>query len=167
MISRGKAEGARDLIYRAHAESAFQPLVLSAGARGMWHLCSGVETEYGPKRDLVGRRAGRPGESHRRRQYICAICMGCTALVFSHAAHNCGPGNVQKGTERTGYADFLNCIGRKVLPRETQNYVPIIPALTLIAKDAAHYGRAETRYAGGNRYARLGQAIDRAGGGNH
>jgi len=27
-----------------------------------------------------------------------------------------------------------------VLPRETKNYVPIIVALTLIAKDAAHYG---------------------------
>jgi len=29
---------------------------------------------------------------------------------------------------------------RNVLPRETKNYVPIILALTLIAKDAAHYG---------------------------
>ena len=56
------------------------------------------------------------------------------------AAYNCGPGNVQKGIERTGYADFWELYKRKVLPRETQNYVPIILALTLIAKDAAHYG---------------------------
>jgi membrane-bound lytic murein transglycosylase D len=56
------------------------------------------------------------------------------------AAYNCGPGNVQKGVERTGYADFWELYKRNVLPRETKNYVPIILALTLIAKDAAHYG---------------------------
>jgi membrane-bound lytic murein transglycosylase D len=55
------------------------------------------------------------------------------------AAYNCGPGNVQKGIERTGYADFWELYKRNVLPRETRNYVPIILALTLIAKDAAHY----------------------------
>ena len=58
------------------------------------------------------------------------------------AAYNCGPGNVQKGMERTGYADFWELYKRNVLPRETKNYVPIILALTLIAKDAAHYGIA-------------------------
>jgi membrane-bound lytic murein transglycosylase D len=58
------------------------------------------------------------------------------------AAYNCGPGNVQKGIERTGYADFWELYKRNVLPRETRNYVPIILALTLIAKDAAHYGIA-------------------------
>jgi membrane-bound lytic murein transglycosylase D len=47
---------------------------------------------------------------------------------------------VQKGVERTGYADFWELYKRNVLPRETKNYVPIILALTLIAKDAAHYG---------------------------
>src|SRR6202047_3710752 len=56
------------------------------------------------------------------------------------AAYNCGPGNVQKGIERTGYADFWELYKRNVLPRETKNYVPIIVALTLIAKDGAHYG---------------------------
>jgi membrane-bound lytic murein transglycosylase D len=49
---------------------------------------------------------------------------------------------VQKGIERTGYADFWELYKRNVLPKETKNYVPIILALTLIAKDAAHYGIA-------------------------
>ncbi|PYU66566.1 MAG: hypothetical protein DMG49_21690 [Acidobacteria bacterium] len=46
---------------------------------------------------------------------------------------------MQKGIERTGYADFWELYKRNVLPRETKNYVPIIIGLTLIAKDAAHY----------------------------
>src|SRR5258706_6020717 len=56
------------------------------------------------------------------------------------AAYNCGPGNVEKGVERTGYADFWELYKRNVLPRETKNYVPIIVAVTLSGKDAAHYG---------------------------
>ncbi|MGH9592632.1 MAG: LysM peptidoglycan-binding domain-containing protein, partial [Bryobacteraceae bacterium] len=56
------------------------------------------------------------------------------------AAYDCGPGNVQKGIERTGYADFWELYKRNVLPKETRNYVPIILALTLIAKDPQRYG---------------------------
>jgi len=33
-----------------------------------------------------------------------------------------------------------SCIREMCCHRETKNYVPIILALTLIAKDAAHYG---------------------------
>ncbi len=77
------------------------------------------------------------------------------------AAYNCGPGNVQKGIERTGYADFWELYRRNVLPKETKNYVPIILAMTLIAKDAEHYGihvDAEPPFA--TDMVRPGQAID-------
>jgi membrane-bound lytic murein transglycosylase D len=56
------------------------------------------------------------------------------------AAYNSGAGTVQHAVERTGYADFWELYKRKVLPKETQNYVPIILALTLISKDPARYG---------------------------
>jgi membrane-bound lytic murein transglycosylase D len=77
------------------------------------------------------------------------------------AAYNCGPGNVQKGVERTGYADFWELYRRNVLPRETKNYVPIIVALTLIAKDAAHYGiRTEPELPVPSDVVKPGRAID-------
>src|SRR5260370_4011093 len=77
------------------------------------------------------------------------------------AAYNCGPGNVQKGIERTGYADFWELYKRKVLPRETKNYVPIINARTLIAKDAAHYGiEAEPEAPVATDVVKPGRAID-------
>jgi membrane-bound lytic murein transglycosylase D len=47
---------------------------------------------------------------------------------------------VQHAVERTGYADFWELYKLNVLPQETRNYVPIIVALTLIAKDPARYG---------------------------
>jgi membrane-bound lytic murein transglycosylase D len=56
------------------------------------------------------------------------------------AAYNSGAGAVQHAIERTGYADFWELYHRNVLPKETQNYVPIILALDLISKDPARYG---------------------------
>jgi membrane-bound lytic murein transglycosylase D len=47
---------------------------------------------------------------------------------------------VTKAVERTGYADFWELQKRHALPRETQNYVPIIIALALVAKDPVLYG---------------------------
>ncbi len=56
------------------------------------------------------------------------------------AAYNSGPGNVAKAIERTGYADFWELQKRNVLPNQTKNYVPIILALALVAKDPPLYG---------------------------
>ena len=146
MIARVlKEEGVpQDLIYVAQAESAFQPLALSrAGARGIWQFVQWRGNEYGLKRSwwvddrLDPEKATRAAAQHLRDLYGL---YGDWYLAI--AAYNCGPGNVQKGIERTGYADFWELYKRNVLPRETRNYVPIILALTLIAKDAAHYGIA-------------------------
>jgi membrane-bound lytic murein transglycosylase D len=146
MISRVlKEEGVpQDLIYVAQAESAFQPLALSrAGARGIWQFVQWRGNEYGLKRSwwvddrLDPEKATRAAAQHLRDLYGL---YGDWYLAI--AAYNCGPGNVQKGIERTGYADFWELYKRNVLPRETRNYVPIILALTLIAKDAGHYGIA-------------------------
>ncbi len=146
MISRvlGEEGVPQDLIYLAQAESAFQPLALSrAGARGIWQFVQWRGNEYGLKRSwwvderLDPEKATRAAGQHLRDLYGL---FGDWYLAI--AAYNCGPGNVQKGVERTGYADFWELYKRNVLPRETRNYVPIILALTLIAKDAAHYGIA-------------------------
>jgi len=132
----------QDLIYLAQAESAFQPLALSrAGARGIWQFVQWRGNEYGLKRTwwvderMDPEKATRAAAQHLRDLYGL---FGDWYLAI--AAYNCGPGNVQKGVERTGYADFWELYKRNVLPLETKNYVPIILALTLIAKDAPHYG---------------------------
>jgi membrane-bound lytic murein transglycosylase D len=56
------------------------------------------------------------------------------------AAYNTGPLNVARAVERTGYADFWELQKRDALVAQTRNYVPIILAMTLIAKDPARYG---------------------------
>ena len=58
------------------------------------------------------------------------------------AAYNSGASTVQHAVERTGYADFWELYRRGVLPQETRNYVPIILAVTIIAKNPEQYGLA-------------------------
>ncbi len=55
------------------------------------------------------------------------------------AAYNCGPGCVQRAVERTGYADFWELQRLHALPKETANYVPVILALTIMAKNPKDY----------------------------
>jgi membrane-bound lytic murein transglycosylase D len=144
MISRVLTEEGmpQDLIYLAQAESAFQPLALSrAGARGIWQFMAWRGNEYGLHHTWwVDERQDPEKATHAAAQHLRDLYGMFGDWYLAMAAYNCGPGNVQKGIERTGYADFWELYRRNVLPRETKNYVPIIIALTLIAKDAAHYG---------------------------
>ena len=56
------------------------------------------------------------------------------------AAYDWGPLNVQRAVQRTGYADFWELYRRDVLPQETKNYVPIIIAAAIMAKNPQQYG---------------------------
>jgi membrane-bound lytic murein transglycosylase D len=131
-----------DLIYLAQAESAFEPQALSrAGARGLWQFMAyrgkqyGLEHTWWVDERQDPEKATRAAAQHLRDLYDM---FGDWYLVM--AAYNSGPGTVQHAIERTGYADFWQLYKLNVLPQETRNYVPIILALTLIAKDPARYG---------------------------
>ncbi|HEV2299652.1 MAG TPA: LysM peptidoglycan-binding domain-containing protein [Candidatus Acidoferrales bacterium] len=132
----------QDLIYLAQAESAFKPKALSRmGARGIWQFMPYRGEEYGLSRNYFLDKRDDPAAAtqaaaeHLRDLYAM---FGDWYLVM--AAYNSGPVNVARAIERTGYADFWELEKRNTLPAQTKNYVPIILALTLIAKDPALYG---------------------------
>lgn len=138
-----KEEGVpQDLIYLAQAESAFLPDSVSrAGARGIWQFMPYRGEEYDLERSYwVDQRsdpemATRAAARHLRDLYEM---FGDWYLVM--AAYNSGPLTVARAIERTGYADFWELQRLHALPKQTQNYVPIIIALALVAKDPALYG---------------------------
>src|SRR5258705_6960235 len=165
MISRVLQEEGlpQDLIYLAQAESAFQPLALSrAGARGIWQFVAYRGQQYGLRHTWwIDERQDPEKATHAAAQHLRDLYKLYGDWYLAMAAYNCGPGNVQKGIERTGYADFWELYKRNVLPRETKNYVPIIIALTLIAKDAAHYNiQVEPEAAVPTEVVKPGRAID-------
>ena len=165
MISRilGEEGVPQDLIYLAQAESAFQPTALSrAGARGMWQFVAYRGQEYGLRHTWwLDERQDPEKATRAAAQHLRDLYKMFGDWYLAMAAYNCGPGNVQKAIERTGYADFWELYRRNVLPRETKNYVPIILALTLIAKDAPHYGiQADPETPAATDIVKPGRAID-------
>jgi membrane-bound lytic murein transglycosylase D len=138
-----KQEGVpQDLIYLAMAESGFQPLAVSrAGARGMWQFMSGRGAMYGLDRSWwVDDRQDPEKSTHAAARHLKDLYDEFGDWYLAMAAYNTGPGNIQHAVERTGYADFWELYRRGVLPEETRNYVPIIVAVTIMAKNPAQYG---------------------------
>jgi membrane-bound lytic murein transglycosylase D len=57
------------------------------------------------------------------------------------ASYNGGPGRMQRAIKRVGVEDFWKLTeGSKILPRETREYVPMILAAIVIARNPAQYG---------------------------
>ncbi|HYL10875.1 MAG TPA: LysM peptidoglycan-binding domain-containing protein [Candidatus Acidoferrales bacterium] len=131
-----------DLMYLAQAESGFKPLALSkASARGMWQFMAFTGRLYGLQHTWwVDERQDPEKATRAAARHLRDLYEKFGDWYLAMAAYDSGEGNVQKAVERTGYADFWELYKRNVLPRETRNYVPIILALALVAKDAPHYG---------------------------
>jgi membrane-bound lytic murein transglycosylase D len=132
----------QDLIYLAQAESAFQPQAVSkAGARGMWQFMAFSGRKYGlTKNTWVDERQDPEQATRAAARYLRALYDEFGDWYLAMAAYNSGAGTIEHAVEHTGYSDFWELYHRNVLPKETQNYVPIILALTLISKDPARYG---------------------------
>src|SRR5271170_2152880 len=132
----------QDLIYQAVAESGFQVRVMNgrgSGAGGMWQFMPG--DAHAPPRSAWFDQRFDPEESTRAyARYIKYLYEQLGDWYLAMAAYDWGAGNVQRAVQRTGYADFWELYRRNVLPQETKNYVPIILAATIMAKNPKQYG---------------------------
>jgi membrane-bound lytic murein transglycosylase D len=131
----------QDLIYQAVAESGFQPQAVNghSGAGGMWQFMP--YGTYGLNRNAWYDERFDPEKStHAYARYMKTLYDQLGDWYLAMAAYDWGPGNVQKAVQRTGYADFWELYRRNVLPQETKNYVPIIIAAALMAKNPEQYG---------------------------
>ena len=138
-----KEEGVpQDLIYLAEAESGFHPLALShAGARGMWQFIASRASGYGLQRNWwVDERQDPEKSTRAAARHLRDLYKQFGDWYLAMAAYNSGPLTVQQAVKRTGYADFWELYRRGVLPPETRNYVPIIVAVAIMAKNPSEYG---------------------------
>src|ERR1019366_5565173 len=132
----------QELIYLAQAESGFHPLAVSrAGARGMWQFMGSRAKGYGLERNWwVDDRQDPEKATRAAAHHLKDLYNEFGDWYLAMAAYNSGPGTVQSAVKRTGFADFWQLYHRNVLPKETRNYVPIIVAVTIMAKNPAQYG---------------------------
>ena len=135
----------QDLIYQAIAESGFQTQAVNArsGAAGMWQFMP-FRGAYGLQRNgWVDERFDPEKATRAYAREIKKAYQQFGDWYLAMAAYDWGPGNVQRAVQRTGYADFWELYRRNNLPQETKNYVPIILAAAIMAKNPAQYGLTE------------------------
>jgi membrane-bound lytic murein transglycosylase D len=132
----------RELFYLAQAESGFIPYAVSyKHASGMWQFMAFRGKEYGLNQTQWSDDRFDPEKSTRAAaRHLRDLYGELGDWYLAMAAYNCGPQCVEKAVERTGYADFWELCARNALPRQTQNYVPLILAITIMAKNPHDYG---------------------------
>jgi membrane-bound lytic murein transglycosylase D len=140
-----RAEGLPlDLAYVPLIESAFKTNALSRkSAKGVWQFMIPTALENGLRHDwYIDERSDPEKATRAAAKYLKTlrrIFDGDWHLAL--ASYNGGPGRVQRAIKRTGRADFwqLSTLKRG-LPRETRDYVPMILAAMIIARNPGQYG---------------------------
>jgi membrane-bound lytic murein transglycosylase D len=139
-----RAEGLPlDLAYVPLVESAFKPSALSrAKARGIWQFMRGTGLENGLKHDwYIDERADAEKATRAAAKYLKTLYKTFGDWHLALASYNGGPGRVQRAIKRSGRSDFWKLTATtKYLPRETRDYVPLILAAVIIARNPAQYG---------------------------
>jgi membrane-bound lytic murein transglycosylase D len=144
MISKILAEEGipQELIHLAQAESGFLPRAVSrAAAKGMWQFVQFRGNQYGLMQTPYSDDRYDPEKATRAAaHHLHDLYNEFHDWYLAIAAYNCGPGAIERAVERTGYADYWELRARRAIPLETSNYVPIILAMTIMAKNAPEYG---------------------------
>ncbi len=139
-----RAEGIPlDLAYVPLIESAFKPNAVSrAQAKGVWQFMRGTALENGLKHDwYIDERADPEKATKAAAKYLRTLHRMFGDWHLALASYNGGPGLVQRAMRRTGAEDFWALSAKpRAIPRETREYVPMILAAIVIARNPAQYG---------------------------
>ena len=140
-----RAEGLPlDLAYVPLIESAFKPNALSrARARGVWQFVRGTGLENGLRQDwYIDERSDPEKSTMAAAKYLSMLStMFDGDWHLALASYNGGPGRVQRAQTRGKATDFWKLAAKRgLLPRETREYVPMILAAMVVARNPQQYG---------------------------
>ncbi len=131
-----------DLMYVAVLESGFSPRAVSyKAAVGMWQFVAPAAKDYRLGMTPLADDRMDPEKSTRAAaRYFRNLYQMFGDWNLALAAYNCGPGCVDRAVQRTGYADYWKLREMHALPRDTEQYVPVILAFIVMAKNPSVYG---------------------------
>ncbi len=133
-----------DLAYIPIVESAFRSDALSrASAKGFWQLMRGTAAEQGLTQNwYIDERSNPEKATVAAAKYLKLLGgMFDGDWHLALASYNGGPGYIQRTLKRQGQSDFWSLAETtKSMPRETREYVPMVLASIVIARNPTHYG---------------------------
>ncbi len=127
-----------DLFYLSMIESGFNPRAYSrAHAVGLWQFVRSTGRLEGLRIDnWVDERRDPVKSTQAAVRHLKSLYKQFGDWRLAAAAYNSGRGRVQRAIDKAGTDDFWQLD----LPRETRNYVPLLMAAAVIAKDPERFG---------------------------
>ena len=137
-----------DLVYIALIESGFDPYAYSRSkAVGPWQFIYLTGKRYGLKVDWwVDERRDPEKSTIAAARYLKDLYETFACWYLAAAGYNAGEYKIVKGMRRYRTEDFWTLTKVRYLKRETRDYVPLMIAAALVAKDPEKYGFTDVEY---------------------
>jgi membrane-bound lytic murein transglycosylase D len=131
-----------EFYYLAMIESGYVTHATSnQSAVGIWQFVRGTSQRYGLKSDrFVDERRDPIRATRAAAQYLTDLHNIFGSWHLALCAYNAGEGRIMRAIMRGKSRDFWTLVEKKVLPRETNDYVPIFLAATIIGNNPEKYG---------------------------
>ena len=132
----------QDLIYLSLIESGMNPNAYSrASAVGLWQFIAGTGRQYGLEISYwIDERRDPEKATDAALRHLKDLYEEFGSWYLAAAAYNGGPNRVRRGLRTVPGATFWDLADRRLLRRETRDYVPKIIAAAMIGHDPARYG---------------------------
>lgn len=137
-----------DLLYVPLIESGFASHAYShASAVGYWQFIKGTATRYGLKvNDFIDDRKDPVLSTKAAIKYFKTLHNMFDDWYLALAAYNSGENRIKRYVRKYKVKNYWTFVRRRLLPRETRNYVPKFLAALLIAKNPDLYGFHNIKY---------------------
>jgi len=146
-----------DLVYMAFIESGFDPYAYSRSkAVGPWQFIYLTGKRYGLRVNWwVDERRDPEKSTIAAAKYLKDLYETFACWYLAAAGYNAGEYKIVKAMKRYRTEDFWKLTKVQYLKRETKNYVPLLIAAALVAKDPEKYGFTDVEYQEPLRYEKV------------
>jgi membrane-bound lytic murein transglycosylase D len=146
-----------DLVYMAFIESGFDPYAYSRSkAVGPWQFISLTGKRYGLRVNWwVDERRDPEKSTIAAAKYLKDLYETFACWYLAAAGYNAGKYKIVRAMKRYRTEDFWKLTEVRYLKRETKNYVPLMIAAALVAKEPEKYGFADVEYQEPLRYEKV------------
>ncbi len=146
-----------DLVYLSLIESGFDPHAYSrAKAVGLWQFIYLTGKRYGLRSNWwVDERRDPEKSTIAAAKYLKDLYEMFACWYLAAAGYNAGEYKIINAIKRYKTEDFWKLTNYRYLKRETKDYVPLMIAATLVAKDPEKYGFTDVEYQEPLRYEKV------------
>jgi len=146
-----------DLVYLSLIESGFDPYAYSrAKAVGLWQFISPTGKRYGLRVNWwVDERRDPEKSTIAAAKYLKDLYEMFACWYLAAAGYNAGEYKIINAIKRYRTDDFWKLTKHRYLKRETKDYVPLMIAAALVAKDPEKYGFIDVEYQEPLRYEKV------------